>query len=187
MGVEDKDFDRIKARFDFIGINHYNRMIVSTATPGMPGSIPGQPRGGEEGPKTDFGWEIWPRGFHDIVMWAWKEYALPIEITENGCAYGDGPDAVGRVKDARRVDFYRQYLTELARAIQEGADVRGYHAWTLLDNFEWAEGFGQRFGLVHVDFKSLKRTIKDSGHWYARVAAANALRPASDAIDPFAT
>ena len=168
LGIEKGDFERIKARFDFIGINHYNRSLISTAEPGMPGGLPGQMKSGEVGPKTDMDWEVWPRGFHDVVAWAWNEYKLPIEITENGCAYSDGPDATGKVNDVRRVEFYRGYLTELARAIGEGADVRGYHAWSLMDNFEWAEGYTKRFGIVHVDYATQKRTIKESGRFLAR-------------------
>jgi beta-glucosidase len=103
-----------------------------------------------------------------------RDYDRPkIEITENGCSYLDGPDANGVVRDPRRIDFYRGYLEALARAIGDGADVRGYHAWSLLDNFEWAEGYEQRFGLVWVDFATGERTLKESGRWYARVAAEN--------------
>ena len=91
------------------------------------------------------------------------------------CCYNDGPDATGKVNDTRRTDFYRGDLGELHRAIGAGADVRGYHAWCLMDNFEWTEGYTKRFGLVHDDFKTQKRTVKESGRWYARVAAANAL------------
>jgi len=82
----------------------------------------------------------------------------------------DGPDANGRVADQRRIEFYRQHLAGLARAMADGANVRAYHAWSLLDNLEWQNGFTQRYGLTYVDFKTLKRTIKDSGHWYGRVA-----------------
>jgi len=96
-----------------------------------------------------------------------------LEVTENGCSYGDAPGADGRIHDTRRIDYYRGYLEALALAIEHGADVRGYHAWTLLDNFEWAMGFSQRFGLAYVDFPSAARTLKDSGHWFARVAAEN--------------
>jgi beta-glucosidase len=81
------------------------------------------------------------------------------------------------IRDTRRIDYHRQYLQALARAIGDGADVRGYHAWSLMDNFEWAEGFSQRFGLAYVDFKTQQRTIKESGRWYANVAASNALPP----------
>ena len=95
--------------------------------------------------------------------------------TENGCSYGDGPDERGVVNDRRRIDFYRGYLAAVHRAIEDGADVRGYHAWSLLDNFEWAEGYEQRFGIVWVDFATGRRIVKQSGHWYGEVARANAL------------
>jgi len=98
-----------------------------------------------------------------------------IEVTENGCSYSEGPDRKGVVNDGRRIEFYRGYLDGVWRAIEKGADVRGYHAWSLMDNFEWAEGFAQRFGLVHVDFETGKRTLKESGRWFGQVAAGNAL------------
>jgi len=105
-----------------------------------------------------------------------RDYRGPaIEITENGCAYGDGPDARGVVNDARRIEFYRGYLSAVARAIKDGADVRGFHAWTLTDNFEWAEGYRARFGLVWVDFKTQQRILKASGQWFGEVAKANAV------------
>jgi beta-glucosidase len=111
-----------------------------------------------------------------MVMRITRDYNRPLlEITESGCAYNDVPGPTGTVNDTRRIAYHQQYLSELARAIRDGADVRGYHAWSLLDNFEWAEGFSQRFGLVHVDFKTQKRTMKTSGAWYAKVAAQNAL------------
>ena len=97
-----------------------------------------------------------------------KEYDNPvIEITENGCSYGDTPMTDGSVPDRRRTDFYRGYISAVGRAIKDGANVRGYHAWSILDNFEWAEGYSQRFGLVYVDFRTQKRYIKDSGKWYS--------------------
>ena len=165
--------DRVKAPLDFIGLTHYNRYFVSTES-SLPWGIPGSFGGGKEGALTENGWEVWPSDFYDIVMWVTREYGhRSIEITENGACYNDEPDASGKVGDSRRLAFYRGYLTELARAIQDGADVRGYHAWSLMDNFEWAEGYGKRFGLVHVDFKTGRRTIKESGRWYAKVAAAN--------------
>ena len=86
---------------------------------------------------------------------------------------GDYPDARGRVADVRRIHYYREHLRELARAIQDGADVRGYHSWSMLDNFEWSEGYTQRFGMVFVDFPTQRRFMKDSGKWYARVASTN--------------
>ena len=180
MGIKAGDMEKTRAPLDFIGINLYYRTIASA-----PGTMerfahaqewlfPVKMDGGQEGPKTDFGWEVWPRALYDVVTRITRDYNRPvIEITESGCSYNDGPDATGAIRDSRRIDYHREYLAALARAIADGADVRGYHAWSLLDNFEWAEGFSQRFGLTYVDFKTRKRTLKDSGRWYARVAAEN--------------
>jgi len=131
-----------------------------------------------EGPLTDAGLEVWPRGMYDLVTQISKEYDHPIiEITESGCGYLDGPNEEenGRIPDERRIQWYREVLAELARAIADGARVRAFHAWTLLDNFQWAEGYTERYGLIYTDFRNQKRTIKESGHWYGRVAAANRL------------
>jgi beta-glucosidase len=177
MGVEARDLQRVRADLDFLGINLYMRTIVRAApedTTGLGAAPVGI--GGNEGPRTEFGWEVWPRALYDMVMRVTRDYERPvIEITENGCAYGDAPDEDGVVRDERRIEFYRGYLRELGRAIEDGADVRGYHAWSLLDNFEWAEGYSQRFGLVWVDFDTGERTIKESARWYARVARENAV------------
>ena len=130
--------------------------------------------GEEAGPKPDFGWEVWPNALYDMLMRITRDYGTPVlEVTENGCAYGDAPSDRGVVNDTRRIDFYRGYIEAVHRAIQDGADVRGYHAWSLLDNFEWAEGYGQRFGLTWVDFETGERTLKESGRWYGQVAAEN--------------
>ncbi len=107
-----------------------------------------------------------------------REYNRPIiEITESGYSYLDAPydKENGRVPDPRRIQFYREHLAELARAINDGANIRAYDAWSLLDNFEWSDGYSQRYGLSYVDFRDQKRTVKDSGLWYGRVAAANRL------------
>jgi beta-glucosidase len=176
MGVRDGDLERLRAPLDFIGINLYSRVLVKHQ-PGNPhgaGALPVGPVGGSDGPKTDFGFEVWPKALYDMIMRITEDYDRPvIEITENGCSYGDGPDQRGVVNDARRIDFYRGSLEAVARAIGDGADVRGYHAWTLMDNFEWSEGFAQRFGLTWVSFPEADRTLKESGRWYGRVAAEN--------------
>lgn len=183
MGIKSGDMDKTRARLDFIGINLYYRTVASA-----PGTMerfshaqewlfPVKMDGGQKGPKTDFGWEVWPQALYDMVTRITRDYNRPaIEITESGCAYNDGPDASGAIRDARRTDYHHQYLSALSRTIAEGADVRGYHAWSLMDNFEWAEGYSQRFGLAYVDFKTQQRTIKDSGKWYAKVAAENRIR-----------
>lgn len=173
MGVRPGDLERVRAPLDFLGVNLYTRTRVRHApddSNGL-GALP-LGMGGEDGPRTDFGWEVWPRALYDMVMRLTHDYDRPVlEVTENGCSYDDAPGPDGRVRDERRIAFHRGYLTELARAIEDGADVRGYHAWTLLDNFEWAEGTRQRFGLAWVDFETGQRTLKDSGRWLARVAA----------------
>ncbi|MGH8204986.1 MAG: family 1 glycosylhydrolase, partial [Steroidobacteraceae bacterium] len=99
---------------------------------------------------------------------------LPIEITENGASYNTAPGADGRIRDVARIEYLRGHLRMISRAIRDGVPIRAYHCWSLLDNFEWAYGYTQRFGIVHVDFADRqRRTIKDSGRWYAGVAAAN--------------
>jgi beta-glucosidase len=199
MGFKSGDEKIMRVPLDWIGFHYYTRRIVSDASV--------LPRGGgasgqfgteieldaseardpytqfhvampTEGPLTDAGLEVWPRGIYDLVMQIKREYNNPvIEITECGCSYLDAPYAKedGRVPDARRTYFFRQHLAELARAIADGAKVRGFHAWSALDNFEWTDGFSQRYGLTYVDFRDEKRTVKDSGYWYSRVAADNVL------------
>jgi beta-glucosidase len=180
MGFKSGDDKRMTAPLDWIGVNYYFRQIVSAPPAPAPlkpsyaamgfNAVPGR-----EGPLTDMGWEVYPKGMYEIVTQLAKRYKLPMEITENGCSYGDYPDASGRVTDTRRIRFYREHLRELARAMQDGADVRGYHAWSVLDNFEWAEGYTQRFGLVFIDFPTQRRFVKDSAKWYSHVAKSNAV------------
>jgi beta-glucosidase len=180
MGVKFGDLDQMRAPLDFIGINLYYRTIASAPSAlerishTQQWLFPVKMTEGQQGPKTDNGWEVWPPALYDMVMRITRDFNRPqIEITENGCAYNDGPDASGAIRDTRRIAYHRQYLHALARSIADGADVRGYHAWTLLDNFEWDQGFSQRFGLAYVDFKTQQRTLKESGRWYAKVAAQN--------------
>ncbi len=111
-----------------------------------------------------------------MILRITKDYNRPpIYVTENGCSYGDGPGPDGAVRDERRVRFLRRYIAEVSRAIAQGADVRGYFTWTFTDNFEWAEGYAQRFGIVHCDFPTQKRIVKQSGRWYSQLARSNAL------------
>ena len=199
MGFQPGDETILKAPLDWVGFHYYTRRVVSDATPGA--AAGGAQFGTEteldgadaigrdrytrfhaemptEGPLTDAGLEVYPQGIHDLVLQISREYEFPtIEITESGCSYLDAPYARenGRIPDPRRIEFFRSYLQQLARAIAAGAKVRSYHAWTLLDNFEWADGYSQRYGLTYVDFRDQKRTLKDSALWYARVAAANRL------------
>jgi beta-glucosidase len=178
MGIRPGDFENMRAPFDFIGINLYYRTIA--AAPGVLERVanaqqwffPVKMTGGPQLPKTDIGWEVWPHGMYEMVTRISRDYNRPpIEICESGCAYNDQPEANGAIRDTRRIDYHRQYLQAIARAMAQGADVRGYHAWSLLDNFEWAEGYSQRFGVAYVDFRTQQRTIKESGQWYGKVAA----------------
>jgi len=183
MGFKSGDEKIMKVPLDWLGVHYYCRLVVSDAGGGSQEKLPNPDPMSQmhvevpnEGPRTDGGLEVWPRGIYDLVMQLSRDYNHPIiEITETGGAYADSPDENGRVADVRRIAFCRDHLTELSRAIADGARVRAYHAWTLLDNFEWADGYTKRFGLTYVDFANQKRTVKDSGLWYGRVAAANRL------------
>ena len=125
--------------------------------------------------KTDNGWDIYARGFCDILVKMNSHLGgkLPIEITENGAACADHPGPDGVVLDLDRREYLRNYLIALHRALREGYDVRGYFVWSLLDNFEWAEGYAKRFGIVHVDYATQRRTPKLSARWYAHVVREN--------------
>ena len=175
MGIREGDMERTRADLDFLGVNLYVRTLVRHLEEDPNGLHAAPlPNGGREGPRTDFDWEVWPPALRDMLLRLTADYDRPVlEVTENGCSYDDAPAPDGRVRDGRRIDFHRGYLAALHEALEAGADVRGYHAWSLLDNFEWAEGYAQRFGLVHVDFPTGTRTPKDSARWYAEVAAAN--------------
>jgi beta-glucosidase len=198
MGFKSGDEKIMYAPLDWVGFHYYTRRIVSDASAtraagggGFSGTeIEADPATGRdpytrfravmpnEGPLTESGLEVWPRGIYDLVTQISQEYNHPvIEMTESGCGYLDAPYARedGRVPDNRRVDFFRDELAELARAIADGARVRSFHAWSLIDNFEWANGHTERYGLIYVDYRDQKRTIKDSGLWYGRVSAANRL------------
>ena len=173
LGARPGDMEIIKTPLDFIGINLYSRDIIAADESDLNLGVRrvAAPHAAE---RTDFDWEVYPESIYQIIMRIWNDYGLPIYVTENGCAYNDGP-VNGVVNDDRRISFLERYVTQVARAIAEGADVRGYYHWTLTDNFEWVEGFSKRFGLVHVDFETQRRTIKKSGRWYRDVIAANGL------------
>jgi beta-glucosidase len=178
MGVKSGDMELCRAPLDFLGINYYRRQLVSAIPPGEGESATGVHNfNAHEGPLTDIGWEVWSAGFYELLMRISHEYkGIPMEITANGCSYLDSPDEQGRVRDERRIQFLRGYLQELGRAMLHSAYVRAYHHRSLMDDFEWAEGYAQRFGLVYVDFRSQKRTIKDSGKWYAKLAETGELK-----------
>ncbi len=167
------DMETISVPIDFIGINYYTRS-VARFDPEFPLIQASQIH--PEGNEYSQMWEIYPPGIYEIVTRVWKEYnPNSIFLTENGVPVPDGVDFDGRVRDERRIRYLKNHLIHLHRAISEGAPVRGYFVWSLLDNFEWAYGYSMRFGLVYVDYPTQKRIIKDSGRWYAQVIRENGL------------
>jgi beta-glucosidase len=168
--VRDGDLAVIRTPIDALGVNYYNPTRVGAAPAGAPLPFVTLPIEGV--PSTAFGWPVVPGGLRDVLVGLRDRYGAalpPIYITENGCSTDDvaGPD--GRVHDAARIDYLDAHLRALHRAIAEGVDVRGYFVWSLLDNFEWAEGYSQRFGLVRVDYDTQRRTPKDSYSWLRSV------------------
>src|SRR5262245_726569 len=178
MGIKAGDLQTCRVPLDFLGINYYFRQKIANDPADTRGvQLRSLGLGGFDGPITDFGWEAWPESFGKLLVRISRDYGQPtLEITENGLADGEAPLEDGSVPDERRIAFYRGYIGAMAAAMREGAKVRAYHAWSLLDNFEWAEGYTQRFGLTWIDFRTLKRTLKDSGKWYGRLAATGQLR-----------
>jgi beta-glucosidase len=174
--VQPGDLAAIKAPLDFLGVNYYSRNVLS-GIPGPDGEP--APRSVPQGPpqdRTDMGWEVWPQGLEDVLRRIHREYQpARLYVTENGAAYGDGPNGDGRIHDERRRAFIEGHLRALRRAIGAGVPVAGYYHWSLLDNFEWGHGFTKRFGLVHVDFATQRRTLKDSAQYYRAVVAASAV------------
>ena len=171
--IKQGDLNIISTKTDFLGVNYYSRAVIRNEEIGEKKNLP---RNVDMGPKTDFGWEIYPPGIYDLLMKLKNEYKVQnIYITENGCSYGDGPNSEGKINDKRRIEYYHSHLTELKRAIEDGAPCNGYFAWSLMDNFEWAQGFSQRFGLIWVDFETLERIPKDSYYWYKKYISANGL------------
>ncbi|MGQ0721851.1 MAG: GH1 family beta-glucosidase [Candidatus Eiseniibacteriota bacterium] len=167
------DLRMIAEPIDFLGINYYTRGVVrrDDATPLLRArSVP---------PPADrvmeTGWEVHPESLTRVLRWVKERYGnVPLYVTENGAAFADPPVAEGgRVPDPRRVEYLRSHLRAAAAAIEAGVDLRGYFVWSLLDNFEWAEGFAIRFGIVHVDFATQRRTLKDSALFYRDVVATN--------------
>ena len=182
--VHDGDLATIATRSDLLGVNYYAPRVMEA----VPGDRPWPWRvvvpagaettdGGTDGvPRTEAGTPIVPAACTDLLVRLRDDYGdVPILITENGAVFGDVPGPDGRVRDERRVRFVHDHVAAVHDAIEQGVPVIGYCHWSLMDNFEWALGYAQRFGLVHVDYDTLARTVKDSGRYYASIARANAL------------
>jgi beta-glucosidase len=171
--LREGDLDVISAPLDNLGVNYYSTQRVAPREKPEPSAMPGcdtvellPP----EPPLTGIGWEIDPTGLTALLTRIASDYGNPpVYITENGSAWPDEVDADGGIHDDERVTYLRGHLAAVADALEAGADIRGYFAWSLMDNFEWAYGYSQRFGLVYVDYETQARTVKDSGHEYALI------------------
>jgi beta-glucosidase len=166
------DMAAIATPIDFLGVNYYSRSVVRAGDDGRPVGVPmASPE-----QRTATGWEVWPQGLHDVLTRVAREYApTALYVTENGAAFEDRVEPSGRVVDERRIEFLRGHLDAAARAIAAGVPLAGYFVWSLLDNWEWADGYEKRFGIVRVDYPTQRRTLKDSAHWYRSAIAARGL------------
>jgi beta-glucosidase len=167
--VREGDLATVAAPLDGLGLNYYNPTWI--AAPAEPAGLPFDLVEPDEGeyPRTAFGWPVVPEGLTELLLRTRRRYGAalpPVHITENGCSLPDRPQPDGRIADRARIDYLRDHIDAVAAAVAQGVDVRSYFTWSLLDNFEWAEGYHQRFGLVHVDFPTQTRTPKDSYAWY---------------------
>jgi len=167
------DLELIHQPIDFLGINYYTRSVVRNDPDSPPVRASAVRQAGST--YTATGWEVHPPGLTRVLEWVKEHYGdLPLYITENGAAFDDPPRAVGaRIEDPARVHYCREHLLAAREAIRRGVDLRGYFAWSLLDNYEWSQGYSKRFGLVHVDFRTQRRTPKASAHYYRDVIRSN--------------
>ncbi len=165
------DMRQIRQPIDFVGVNYYTRKVERFHPDMLPLRTKHVPQ--PEHTQTETHWEVFPEALTKVLLWVTERYGKPpIYITENGAAFYDPPQAVdGRVEDPLRVEYYRQHLRAAHDAIRQGVDLRGYYAWSLLDNYEWSLGYSKRFGIVHVDYSTQQRTIKSSGRYYSEVIA----------------
>lgn len=167
--ITEADMELIHQPLDFMGQNIYNGYAVRAGADGEPEFVDRKPGS----PKTAAEWPITPECFYWGIRFLSERYQTPLYITENGMSCHDNISADGRVHDPNRITFLDQYIGALQQACDDGADVRGYFLWTFLDNFEWSEGYNERFGIVHVDFATQKRTVKDSAFWYKNIMETN--------------
>ena len=169
------ELTRIAAPTDFLGVNYYTRQVVRHDPQGVEAQAQAVRVEGAEYTHND--WEVHPAGLAELLLRLHRDYApAALYVTENGASFPDWPGADGKVNDERRVAYLRAHLVEAHRAIRAGVPLRGYFVWSLLDNFEWAMGYSQRFGLVYVDYPTQRRMVKASGHWYADVIRANGIK-----------
>ncbi|MBI5863161.1 MAG: beta-glucosidase [Planctomycetes bacterium] len=167
-----EDSRLLKGSMDFLALNYYTSEVVRHSDTDGPMQYEVVPQ--PDVPHTEMNWPVRPDGFHQLLVWLNKRYpGLPFFITENGAACADRADTTGFVDDQDRIAYLRDHFGAAFKAKREGVDLRGYMVWSLIDNLEWSQGFAKRFGLIHCDRTTLKRTIKASGRWFADVIASN--------------
>lgn len=168
--VRPGDLETIAIPLDFLGVNHYTRMLVRAGQGGV--DDPERVRLG--GQTTEMGWEVYPEGLYNVLTRLRDEYVPPkLYVTENGAAFADTLPSEGEVADPRRVSYLREHFQQARRAIADGVPLAGYFVWSLLDNFEWAHGYTKRFGVVYTDYPTQRRVLKASARFLASVAATN--------------
>jgi beta-glucosidase len=169
----DDEMRLIREPIDFLGVNYYSRSVMRQDDSNPPMNASTKPQ--THALHTEMGWEVFPAGLTRILTWVKSRYGdVPLYITENGSAFVDPPSAIdGKVEDPLRVDYLRRHLQAAREAMQQGVQIRGYFAWSLLDNYEWSHGYTKRFGIIHVDYDTQERTIKNSGRFYADVIRSN--------------
>ena len=166
--IHEGDMEIISAPLDFLGVNNYSRIIVRGAQ-----TQPLADRCASVSPVpnacyTDMAWEINAPGLRDLLLYVADNYPVgKLYVTENGAAFPDTWDGNDTISDPRRADYLRSYITACAEAVEQGAPLCGYFVWSLMDNFEWSEGYAKRFGIVYIDYATQRRVIKESGYWYA--------------------
>jgi beta-glucosidase len=165
----DEDMRLIKQPIDFVGVNYYTRKVERYHPDFLPLKTKHVPQ--PDHIQTETHWEVYPEALTKVLLWVNERYGKPpIYITENGAAFYDPPHTIdGKIEDPLRMEYYRQHLRAAHRAMKQGVNLRGYYAWSLLDNYEWSLGYSKRFGIVHVDYSTQQRTIKSSGRYYASV------------------
>jgi beta-glucosidase len=169
--VQEGDFDRIAVPTDFLGLNYYTRRVSRDAE--APDNLPQTLFESAEN-RTEMDWEVYPEGLYQLLNRLHFDYQVPkLYVTENGASYGEGPDENGRVPDQRRLQYLQDHFIAAHRAIANGVPLAGYFVWSLMDNFEWGEGYTQRFGIVWVDYETQERIPKESALWYKQVIAEN--------------
>lgn len=169
----EEDMEIIKQPIDFLAINYYSPDFIKHDQNESFTAVHNPLNVFE---KTDMDWIVYPQGLYDLLKQLDKDYgSINLFISENGAAYKDIVDGDGTIKDSQRIKYINDHLSAAHKAIQEGVNLKGYYLWSLMDNFEWSFGYSKRFGIIHIDYETLKRTIKQSGYWYKDVIENNGI------------